>query len=248
MEATDWSITTTENDCRVETKLFTYSEDEREEQRINKMNADLILNPQFIPVNPRMLQRYSLMEATVYWFMSFFLVNNDRFYCTNEQMAEMLNTSEKTISLAVKRLSEDWLIQLTYKVKSGGGKIRFIKIPDFTKSNVPTLQNVISDFTKSNGIENKIIENKKIKENIKRKGYWEFGKCMLSEWEYNQVINDYWLKNWELLINQVDNYCASKWKAYKNYVAAIRNFAKSAWINKLPNKTTNESWIYDLPF
>lgn len=92
------------------------------------------------------------------------------------------------------------------------------------------------------------VEEEVIKENIKRKGYWEFGKCMLSEWEYNQVINDYWLKNWELLINQVDNYCASKWKAYKNYVAAIRNFAKSAWINKLPNKTTNESWIYDLPF
>ncbi len=91
----------------MEQMLFTYSEDEREEQRLNKLNADLVLNPQFIPVNPRMLQRYSLLEATLFGFMSFFLANNEKFYCTNEQLATMLNTSEKTISLAIKKLSED---------------------------------------------------------------------------------------------------------------------------------------------
>lgn len=152
--AVDWAV--------IEQMLFTYSEDEREEQRLNKLNADLVLNPQFIPVNPRMLQRYSLLEATLFGFMSFFLANNEKFYCTNEQLATMLNTSEKTISLAIKKLSEDWLIELTYKMRSSGGKTRFIRKADITKCNVATLQNVISDFTKCNEIENKKIENKKI--------------------------------------------------------------------------------------
>lgn len=89
----------------------------------------------------------------------------------------------------------------------------------------------------------------KEKENKKRKGYGEFKKCLLSDDEYNKVISEYWLRNWEKLINDVDNYCASKWRTYKNYLAAIRKFAEKAWINKLsPKQEMNETWIYDLPF
>lgn len=95
---------------------------------------------------------------------------------------------------------------------------------------------------------NKEVEEEVIKENIKRKGYWEFGKCMLSETEHEQIMNDYWTSNWTLLINQVDNYCASKWKKYKNYVAAIRNFAKTAGIKKITPPPQSNDWIYDLPF
>lgn len=91
-------------------------------------------------------------------------------------------------------------------------------------------------------------KDKVIKENIKRKWYWEFGKCYLTEEQYEKVIKEYWNKNWEYLINQVDSYCASKGKMYKDYVATIRNFARNAWINKLPPKQENENWIYDLPF
>lgn len=95
---------------------------------------------------------------------------------------------------------------------------------------------------------NKEEEVEVYKENKKKKGYGEFKKCLLTEDEYEQIMKDYWTRNWELLINKVDNYCASKWKKYKNYVATIRNFAKSAWIEKQIVELRNESWIYDLPF
>ena len=156
METTWGSITSQEQWYTVEHTLFTYSEDEIEENRINRMNANLILNPQFIPVYPEMIREwYSYLECIIYWFIKFFLHNNDKFYCSNEQLWEMLWVSDKTISIAVKKLKDNWLIDITYKIKANGGKVRFIKnvISDFTKMYSPTLQ-------KCKGIENKIIENK----------------------------------------------------------------------------------------
>lgn len=158
MEKTEWCVTQDFGDYTVENTLFTYDESEREEQAINKTNASLILNPKFIPVYPSMIKDgYSYLDCIVYGFIDFFLCNNDKFYCTNEQLGEMLWTSEKTISLSVKKLKENWLIDISYRIKAGGGKVRFIKLvnSDFTKMYSGTLQ-------KCKGIENKIIENKKI--------------------------------------------------------------------------------------
>lgn len=115
-----------------------------------------------------------------------------------------------------------------------------------TNNTITTEQTTKKQEVKDNNTNVLLLEEK---ENNKKKGYWEFKKCLLTEKEYEQVMKDYWTRNWEVLINQVDNYCASKWKAYKNYLATIRNFAKSAWINKLqPVIAQNETWIYDLPF
>lgn len=88
-------------------------------------------------------------------------------------------------------------------------------------------------------------EEEDIKENIKRKWYWEFKRCMLSDKEYQKVIDDYWVRNWESLIMKVDRYCASKGKTYKDYLAAIRNFADKDGIKKLPPKSDDESWVYE---
>lgn len=249
MLKTDGLITTEQEWFKVENTLFTYSEEEMEQNRINKNNADLILNPQFIPVYPQMIRDwYSYLESIIFWFINFFLNTNDRFYCSNEQLWELLWVSDKTISLAVKKLKDTGLIDISYKIKSNWGKIRFIRRgnlknvnSDFTKMYSPTLQ-------KCKGIENKIIENNIIKENKQKKWYWEFGMCYLTDSEYEKVISDYWLKNWEHLIKQVDTYCASKWKRYKNYAAAIRQFADRAGIKKIQKQTVNESWVYDLPF
>lgn len=158
MEKTEWCVTQDFGDYIVENTLFTYDESEREEQAINKTNASLILNPKFIPVYPSMIKDgYSYLDCIVYGFIDFFLCNNDKFYCTNEQLGEMLWTSEKTVSLSVKKLKENWLIDISYRIKAGGGKVRFIKLvnSDFTKMYSGTLQ-------KCKGIDNKIIENKKI--------------------------------------------------------------------------------------
>ena len=163
MEYTWWTITSVNDDFNVQNTLFTYSEDEMEEQRINKTNASLILNPQFIPVSPQMIREwYSYLESIIYGFINFFLSCNEKFYCSNEQLWEMLWVSDKTISLAVKKLKDNWLIDISYRVKANGGKIRLIKNvnSDFTKMYSQTLQ-------KCKGIENKEIENKK--RNIKEK-------------------------------------------------------------------------------
>ena len=108
MEKTEGSITSQEEGVNVEQMLFTYSEDEKEEQRINKMNADLILKPQFLTVDYAMLHSgYSWIETALYGFIKFFLTNNEKFYCTNEQLAEMLCVSENTVITAISKLK--WL-------------------------------------------------------------------------------------------------------------------------------------------
>lgn len=247
MEKTDGLITTEEQWFKVEQTLFTYSEEEKEENNLNKLNANLILRPQFLTLDFAMLHSgYSRVETALYGFIKYFLYNNDKFYCTNEQLAEMLCVSENTITNAVAKLKKDWLINLTYKIKSSGWKIRFIRL---TKSVVPTPKICGSETQNLWDIYNKIIDNKIInKENKQKKWYWEFGLCYLTDSEYEKVISDYWLKNWEHLIKEVDNYCARKWKKYKNYAAAIRQFADSAGIKKIQKQTVNESWVYDLPF
>lgn len=108
-------------------------------------------------------------------------------------------------------------------------------------------QNEIKMKSNENQTERKDKKEKiKIKEiNKEKKWYWEFKKCYLTDEEYQKVINDYWFKNANILINKVDSYCASKGRAYKDYVAAIRNFASNAGIDKLKPKQENESWVYE---
>jgi hypothetical protein len=108
MEKIDGSIVSSYGDGSREDFLFTYSDEEMEKHELDSMNASLILNPEFIPVYPKMLQAgYSLIEATLYGFIRFFLSNNPKFYCTDEQLANMLGCGEWSISKAIKRLKDD---------------------------------------------------------------------------------------------------------------------------------------------
>ena len=87
-DQSDWFVT--------QNMMFTYSEEEQEENRIAKNNAALVLKPKFIPVYPELLQQwYSIMEALLFGFIEFFLTSNERFYCTNEQLAELFCCNEK---------------------------------------------------------------------------------------------------------------------------------------------------------
>lgn len=167
MELTAGTVTEQKNGFIEEHNLFIYSEAEKQQQEINESNSSHIFTPEFIPFYPKVKSDYNLSDTAtlLYGFIRFYLANSSkRFYFTNEQLSEMLVVSEKTVSLAIKDLNEKSLIKAGYKIKAGGGQIRFIaevkKFPDLTISTSLTLQNVKSVVTKSNGNNNKIKENK----------------------------------------------------------------------------------------
>lgn len=160
MELTWGSITSQEQWYTVEQRLFTYNEDEQIENRINKEQAELILKPKFIPLYTFMLHEwFSLIEATLFWFIDFFLSNNDRFYCTNEQLAEMLNVSENTISTAIKSLKDRWLLEISYKMRGWWGKIRFIHLATPKNCEYDTQNLGVATPKKHSNIYNKYIDN-----------------------------------------------------------------------------------------
>jgi hypothetical protein len=170
----------------------------------------------------------------------------EKWYCraTNEYIWELLNASKITISKNISVLVEKWFIYIEIN-QNFQRKITLVKND---KGDSQKWQGGLSKTTRG------IVENDKIilqdnitnekKENLKRKWYGEFGKCYLTDKEYEKVINDYWPKNANILINKVDKYCASKGRAYKDYVATIRNFAENAGIEKLKPKQ-NESGVYE---
>lgn len=158
MRQTGWEISYEGDWFEVNETLFTYSEEEQEENRIAKNNAALVLKPKFIPVYPEMLHNgFSLIEATIFGFIDFFLSHNERFYCSNEQIAEMLNLSERSISAAISKLEDGGLIKNKYRIKAWWWKIRFIEMQ---KTTVPNRKICESESKNMHGIYNKIINNK----------------------------------------------------------------------------------------
>lgn len=158
MERTNGSITDQNDWFVTQNMMFTYSEEEQEENRIAKNNAALVLKPKFIPVYPELLHHgFSLIEATIFGFIDFFLSNNERFYCTNEQIAKLLDIGERSVSWAISHLETEWLIKTKYRIKAWGGKIRFIEKPNIATS---TSKNCYLYKQDSLDIYNKIIDNK----------------------------------------------------------------------------------------
>lgn len=221
MERVDWSITTQYWEGSSEQFLFTYSEEEREEARLNKMNAELVLKPKFIPLYPKLLQNgYGLMESVLLGFIDFFLGSNDRFYCTNEQLAELFNCSTQTISNAIKSLEGRWNIVLHKKIRAWWGTIRFITLGNqkiwFWEIKKP-------DYIYNKKIENKIIDNNiypplEKKDDLplnslavskERKVALKERKLAMAREEYNFV--------WEFLDkdNPITAYCYSKYPDYE---------------------------------
>lgn len=221
MERVDWSVTTQYWEGSSEQFLFTYSEEEREEAKLNKMNAELVLKPKFIPLYPKLLQNgYGLMESVLLGFIDFFLGSNDRFYCTNEQLAELFNCSTQTISNAIKSLESRWNIVLHKKIRAWWGTIRFITLGNqkiwFWEIKKP-------DYIYNKKIENKIIDNNinpplekeedlplnSLAVSKERKVALKERKLEMAREEYNFV--------WEFLDrnNPITAYCYSKYPDYE---------------------------------
>lgn len=158
MRQTGWEISYEWDWFEVNQTLFTYSEEEQEENRIAKNNAALVLRPEYFTIDFQMLHAgFSWYECAIYSFIKFFLKNNSRFYCTNEQLAEMLGVGERSIVAAMAHLQEAWLIRNHYKIKAWWWKIRFVELQ---KTTVPKSENCFSDEQIPLDINNKIIDNK----------------------------------------------------------------------------------------
>lgn len=87
-----------------------------------------MLIPKFIPMPIEALkQGYWLVEACIIGYLDFYQRNDD-FYCTNEELAELLCLSEATIKRALKTLLEDWIVEYSKTMKEWGWQLRKIEL------------------------------------------------------------------------------------------------------------------------
>lgn len=88
-----------------------------------------MLIPKFIPLYPSLLKEgYWLVEASIIGYLDFFQTNNREFSCTNEELSEILNVSERTIATAIKNLNEKWDVVIVKKMREWGWILRIIQL------------------------------------------------------------------------------------------------------------------------
>lgn len=135
-----------------------YLDAKMQQEEINRNNAELVLRPEYFIIDYEMLHAWYLWyECALYWFIKFFLTNNEKFYCTNEQLSGMLGVSERSISQAISKLEKNWFIICNYIIRSWWWKIRFIKLQ---KTACQTRKICVSETKIPQDIYNNIIDNK----------------------------------------------------------------------------------------
>lgn len=257
MKKTDGKITNVEKDKETEEHLFTYSEQEKQENQINKENAKAVFSPKFIPFYPSIKKEYELTEVQtlLFGFIDFYVSNNsNRFYFINEQIAEILDCSERTITRSIKTLEEKGLIKTNRKIMAGGGQIRFIKptrqnvqvrldkLASQTRQNVSTNNNKIKD----NKINKRKINKKKSKKKSSKRKYSSIHS--LSEKEFEEISEKYDvpLAFVRSKYDDMINWHESTGKRRKNWYATLRNFVKKDAI-EIKQKQKNKSKIKFIP-
>jgi predicted transcriptional regulator len=156
--------------------LFTYSEAEKQANRINSSNAKLVFNWKYLVI-PREMFSLGLSgnDVLILSFIHSFLCENaQRFYFTNDQLANIFNLTPNGISKILLRLKEKKLIDLSYSRKADGGQIRFVNLPTQTNYKYQLKQSMSSYSNKVCGNNNKINNNKINKLSVKREIGGEF--------------------------------------------------------------------------
>lgn len=80
---------------------------------------------------------------------------------------------------------------------------------------------------------------KKKKTSPKRKKYGEFSHVLLTDAEYQRLIDEYGEETIAEYIRKVDEYCEMNGKPYSNYNLAIRKFLDRANVRKKPQGATD---------
>jgi hypothetical protein len=156
-----WSIV----DWNAESFLFTYSEEERQNNEINKANASLVFCPKYIILHTQLLDYLTLTEATLFWFIEYYLWSEKwkRFYFTNKQLADIVRCSERTISESITKMEKLWYITTSRKVKAWWWQIRFVNQTTLTPQNhLAKFASLASKKVPTNVLSNINILNKNI--------------------------------------------------------------------------------------
>lgn len=129
MEKSEITITEYGEWYKKENMTFTYSEEEKQNNEINKENAKKLFSPEFVPFYMEEYERYkfSLLEWLVYWFIRFYMKNwTGRFFFSSDDLSQILHTSKWTIDNTISSLKKMWLIQTGQKIRAWWWTIRFI--------------------------------------------------------------------------------------------------------------------------
>ena len=155
---------------KVQELLMPYSEEDREVNEINKSNADLIWRQKYLTIDTSIFKLgLKPFQVLLYSFISQFFTEgaSQRFYFTNQQLIDKFNVSEDIITSTIKSLSDLSLIDISYKIRAGGGKIRFVNLPEsrFRQIPIPNPPNPDSESGKSRYrcIEDKLFRGKEPK-------------------------------------------------------------------------------------
>lgn len=159
--------------------------------------------------------------------------NREHFFFSNENLAGMFNCSEVSISRAISLLVDCKYIEVSYRVKADGGKIRFVK--DLLSEAYRLINNDKSDlskvisktYQKRLDKDNNIKDNniKVIKENKKKKDR-SYPLEEINDSDIEKIANDYSVSIGyvKLQLETLRNYVASSGKIYKDYRGTLRNF------------------------
>lgn len=213
----------------VEEMMFTYSEEEKQKNTANKHNAGALFRPNYVVI-PHEYWRLSKIEMLLASFFATYSQRVDRIYFTNKQLADMFETSKTTISKAIKNLQNEIGLQTQYSRREDGGEVRFIKLggtpwenlkEGIGKSSRRALGNL---YGSNNNISNNNISNTKerVKEN-KFSSIKDIGENELQEAADKYQVTLPFVRS---ALDDLDNYCKSKGRVYKNYLAALHNFVK----------------------
>lgn len=232
----------------VEEVLMTYSEEDRQNAEINRGNANLVFSPKFIPYYPEVAIKFSLtpIETLLFGFIDFYKSNSsNRFYFTNDQLAEVLNCNPDTISRAISKIQKLNLIKTSHRIKAGGGTIRFVTDiiynVDSTKTTSHTRQKLQTNNNKINN--NKINIQKKISD---KKKFLDF--VFLSDNELEKIHDLYGIALTERYIESLNNYIGSRGKKYKSHYHTLLQWMKDEQKKeKLILKTNDRNTTPDNP-
>ena len=116
MEKTNWSITSEYMGWTKEEFLFTYSEEEKQQNEVNKNNAWLVHRADFYPVYTQFLfLDVNATELMILSYLYYWTKNWGWIYTKNEDLAFIARASISTVTRTLKELVKKWYINVDEK-------------------------------------------------------------------------------------------------------------------------------------